>query len=82
MAKPTLTDLLAGIEGWDAILNDNLAVLRGPIPIGTGTLPGNAAALEAAFPAATYPECIYLVRNGTTVELYASNGTAWVKIGP
>jgi len=73
MARPALVDLLSGIEGWDAILNDNLGVLRDtPFP---PVEYANFAALPAA---ASYDRCLAVTTDDS--RLWISNGAYWVPV--
>lgn len=75
MSRPSLTNLLAGIEGWDSIFNDDMAVLAGPFPVKEYA---NFAALAAVDPA-NYTRCIAATTNDH--RLWISNGVAWVPVG-
>lgn len=70
MAKRLFTDLASALEGWDAIINDNLALLRDfPLPIKSYSSPANLPT------AGQNNESIALTV--TPAMLWSTNGTAW-----
>ena len=70
MSRPALTDVTAGQQGWDATVNDNIAILRdGPLPI-------VEFANEGALPAAgSNDRCLALTTD--TGTLWLSDGAVW-----
>ena len=74
MSRPAFVDLTAGLEGWDAVENDNKDVLAGPYPIKEYA---NFAALAAVNPA-TYDRCVAATTDDG--RLWISNGTQWIPI--
>jgi hypothetical protein len=78
MARPTITPINAGNQGWDGVIDDDFDVLaNAPIPVYE-----SAALTEAnvasTFPPASYDRCMVWV-NHTTLgyTLYRSDGTNW-----
>ena len=80
MAKPTLLGVQAGVAGWDADMNANMAVLRdAPMPVPEHD--GDESDLEATYPAADYARCIVFVEHSTLGwKLYASDGATWAAV--
>lgn len=81
MAKPTRKAIVAGLEAWDAPVNDNFSVLfdaATPIPEY-----GSIASLPAAN---QFDRCLAAVNNTTDTPatgwvLMFSDGSTWRKIG-
>jgi len=83
MARPALTPISSGTQGWDGDIDDNFDVLAdSPIPIPEDTGIVSLAALEAAYAASSYDRCLIWI-NLTTygMTLCYSNGTAWITYG-
>jgi hypothetical protein len=78
VARPTLLDITAALEAWDAEVNTNNAILRdAPFPIHEHV--GDESDLQSTFAAAAYDRCLVWVDHtvlGWT--LYVSDGTNWV----
>ena len=74
MARPALVDIQAGVEGWDSLFDDNMEVLRGPLPI---KLFSTVAAILATNPA-NYEGCV--CTNQEDWSLWISNGVAWAPV--
>ena len=75
MARPALTAVVQGVEGWDTIINDNFdKLVEAPFPVVQHT--GTTTTLEAAFAAADYEDCLVMLNN----QLYFSNGTTWAAV--
>lgn len=77
MAAPGLTDLVAGLEGWDATVNDNNDVLRGPLPI---KVYSSLSSLLALTPG-SYDNCIALVFENGAMTLWGSDTNGWKPLG-
>lgn len=74
MARPTLTDVASGEQGWDSTINDNWDVLlSGPFPIKEYA---NYAALPAA--GADNARCVAALTDEH--RLVISNGSTWLRL--
>lgn len=71
MARPTLTDLEHGQEGWDSTVNDAWDVITG------GPFPAVVYATVADLPAAGSDNVNCLAFTADTDELWCSDGSAW-----
>lgn len=83
MARPAITQIQSGNQGWDGVLNDDLDILTdAPIPIPEDASITSLAALQTAYPAASYDRCFIWI-NLTTygMTLCWSNGAAWITYG-
>lgn len=83
MARPAPANVSSGTQGWDVDIDDNFDILTvSPIPIPQDAAITTLAALEAAYPAASYDRCMIWI-NLTTYgyTLCWSNGTAWITYG-
>jgi hypothetical protein len=89
MSRPTFSDVVSALEGWDAELQDNFDILkRLPWPIteldNATAGYANLAAFYAAYPAASYSRCIAMVKvndQSPVWNLYQSDGSAWSIFG-
>ncbi len=82
MARPALTPINNGNQGWDSDLDDNFEMLTvTPIPLPESALT-SLASLQSTYPAAAYDRCLIWI-NLTTYgyTLCWSNGTSWVTLG-
>jgi hypothetical protein len=83
MARPTLTTIDQGLEGWDAFVQADFDLLTGaPFPIYE-----NAALTEstivATFPPASYDRCLVWVNHSVYgYTLYRCDGTNWKSFDP
>lgn len=76
MSRTELVDLPAGTQGWDGVVNDDLAILRdGPMPIKEYA---DYTALSAVN-AALYDRCLAVT--ASPPMLWISTGGAWVPTG-
>ena len=82
MSRPLRIPIDAGVNDWQALINDDLEILfDGPLP------PHADAALTEAnvqsnFPAAQYDRCLVWVNHSVVgYTLYWSDGTAWIPFG-
>lgn len=81
MARPTFVTPNAGIQGWDAIITDDIEILlNGPWPVYQKTS-GDESNLATAFPPGSYDRCLLFVNHSTLGWIpYYSNGTTWTII--
>lgn len=82
MARPLRISINSGLQGWDALLNDNLILLLDkPIPLpDPGVTESNVA---STYPPASYAECVLWVNHSVVGKsLYWSDGTNWIPFGP
>jgi len=81
MARPTRIPIDDGVNDWDALLNDDLAILLDaplPLPEPAGLTESN---LQSTYPAASYAECIVWVNHSVVGKtLYYSDGTDWIPL--
>jgi len=78
MAKPTLSNINASQEAWDADGQTNITILRdGPMPIKKKD-PGNEADISTVYPPAEYEDCLVSVAHSSLGRrLYFCDGTNW-----
>lgn len=79
MARPSLTPVPSGTQGWDGPVDDNFNVLaKAPLPIHESASLTEAN-LQSTFPAASFDRCLVWV-NHTVLgyTLYRSTGSGWV----
>lgn len=83
MARPLRIPIDDGVNDWDALINDDLAIILDaplPLPEPAALTEGN---VQATYPAASYAECIvWLTHSVVGKTLYYSDGTDWVPFGP
>lgn len=81
MARPTRISIDDGVNDWDALINDNLAILfDAPLPI-SALASVTEANVETNFPAASYDRCVVWVNHSVVgYTLYWSDGTAWIPL--
>lgn len=77
MARPTRIAINAGLQAWDADVNDNLTNLFDR-PLAIALHSGDETDLEATFAAALYDKCLIWVDHSVDGwTLYYSTGSAW-----
>jgi len=75
MARPERLEIQNGANGWDATVNANFQLLfDSPFPC--VYVAGDLTALEAAFPAAQYAQCLAVYLDGT-LQIGMSDGSSW-----
>lgn len=77
MTRPLYTTVNSGLEGWDSDVNDNLTVLKGPLPVKQSVDMSVLAALAAS----SYDQCLVAVREGSLGLLMMSDATVWRSVG-
>lgn len=81
MTRPNFTDIPHGVQGWDAVVNDDFALIgTTPVPL---ALYANAGALPTA---SSYDKCFAVITDdgsggGGKPAFVMSNGTTWLLIG-
>ena len=78
MSRPIEDVIDSGVEGWDASMNDNFALIfDSPIPV-------KQFASVAALPAAgNFDDCVAVViEAGKKRQWYISDGTNWISMTP
>jgi hypothetical protein len=77
MARPEPEEVQSGTRAWDATVNDNFAKVF-DIPFGIAEHAGDETDIEAAFPAASYSNCLLWVEHSVSGwALYRSDGAVW-----
>lgn len=83
MARPVRIPIDDGVNDWDALLNDDLAIILDapfPIPEPAGLTEAN---VQSTYPAASFAECVvWLTHSVVGKTLYYSDGTDWIPLGP
>jgi len=81
VSRPAITLLSAGVQSWDALVNDNLVALGAgatPMLVPEESDEGNLPA------ASSYDRCVIAVEDddlpGNGYRLFFSNGTDWLPI--
>lgn len=82
MAFPQLTPVSSGVQGWDATISDNFAIVTtGPFPLHRSAALTEAN-LAATHPAASFDKCFVWVNHTVFgYTLYWSDGTNWQPFG-
>jgi hypothetical protein len=81
MARPLRIPIDDGVNDWDALFNDNLAIVLDaplPLPEPAGLTEAN---VQATYAAASYAECVvWLTHSVVGKTLYYSDGTDWIPL--
>jgi hypothetical protein len=79
MARPALTPISSGAQGWDGDIDDNFDVLAdAPLPVKERSDITSLTALQTAYPANSYDRCAIWINHATYgYVLCWSDGTNW-----